>query len=323
MLDVDATQFGIGLASDFQGESPFNALVSYRKTWLNCLGGEWLSELQVGRDSRLFSEFYQPIDERGRFFVAPYGSIGESARGIYLGSSHAAEHSIQEGRIGLDTGAVLGTWGEIRLGPVWRDIRARVETGTPALSEIKEKSAGLRFRLHADQLDSAYFSRSGYRIDTALYAAMDGMESDQNYQRISAGLTAAKTFGAHTFNAYVSGGTDLGSDMPFYDTFTLGGPLQLSGYHINEFSGNRMALERLMYYNRTLPLPDLFGSGIYLGASLEVGRMSNPFTLASTNGTVMSGSLFLGADTFLGPAYLGMGFGEKGRFTLYMMIGVP
>jgi NTE family protein len=78
-----------------------------------------------------------------------------------------------------------------------------------------------------------------------------------------------------------------------------------------------------MYYNRTLPLPDLFGSGIYLGASLEAGRMSNPFAVASTNGTVLSGSVFLGADTFIGPAYLGMGFGEKGRFTLYMMIGVP
>lgn len=319
----DYLRFGIGLASDFQGESPFNALVSYRKTWLNRLGGEWLSELQVGRDSRLFTEFYQPIDERGRFFVAPYGSIGESARSIYLGSSRVAEYNIQEGRIGLDAGAVLGTWGEMRFGPVWRDIRARVETGSPALPEIKEKSAGLRFRLYADQLDSAYFSRSGYRIDTALYTATESMGSDQNYQRASAGLTAAKTFGPHTFNAYVSGGTDLGSDMPFYDTFVLGGPLQLSGYHINEFSGNRMTLARLMYYNRTLPLPDLFGSGIYLGASLEAGRMSNPFNIASTNGTVFSSSVFLGADTFIGPAYLGMGFAEKGRFTLYMLIGVP
>ncbi len=51
--------------------------------------------------------------------------------------------------------------------------------------------------------------------------------------------------------------------------------------------------------------------------------MSNPYGVASTNGSVLSGSLFLGADTFIGPAYLGMGFAEKGRFTLYMMIGSP
>lgn len=319
----DYLRFGLGLASDFSGESPFNALVSYRRTWLNRLGGEWLSELQVGRDTRIFSEFYQPIDERGRFFVAPYGSLGQSTRSIYLGSSRAADYNIREGRIGLDTGAVLGTWGELRFGPVWRDIRASVETGPPALPEIREKSAGLRLRLYADQLDSAYFSRSGYRMDTALYAANASLGSDQDYQRLSAGLTAAKTFGAHTFNAYLSGGTDLGSNMPFYDTFVLGGPLQLSGYHIGEFSGTRMSLARLMYYNRTLPLPDLLGSGIYVGASLEAGRMSNPFGIAATNGTVLSGSLFLGADTFIGPAYFGMGFGEKGRFTLYMMIGMP
>ncbi len=319
----DYLRFGLGLASDFQGDSPFNALISYRRTWMNRLGGEWLSELQVGRDSRLFTEFYQPVDERGKFFVAPYGSIGESARSIYLGSSRVAEYNIQEGRIGLDAGAVLGTWGEVRIGPVWRDIRAEVETGSPALPAIQEKSAGLRFRLFADQLDSAYFSRSGYRLETALYAADKTMGSSQNYQRLSAGLTAATTFGPHTINAHVTGGTDLGSDMPFYDTFVLGGPLRLSGYHIDEFSGNRMALARLMYYNRTLPLPDLFGSGVYVGASLEAGRMSNRFTLASTQGSVFSGSLFLGADTFIGPAYLGMGFAEKGRFTVYMMIGVP
>jgi hypothetical protein len=36
-----------------------------------------------------------------------------------------------------------------------------------------------------------------------------------------------------------------------------------------------------------------------------------------------SGSLFLGADTFAGPAYFGLGFGEGGRFTVYLLVGAP
>ncbi len=111
--------------------------------------------------------------------------------------------------------------------------------------------------------------------------------------------------------------------MPAYETFTLGGPLQLSGYRIGEFSGNRMAFGRLMYYNRTLPLPDLLGSGVYLGVSLEAGRLQNRLDGLPERGTVYSGSIFLGADSFLGPGFFGVGFGEGGRIGVYMLLGVP
>ena len=39
----DYLRFGLGLASDFQGDNQFNVLVQYRKTWINRLGGEWLT----------------------------------------------------------------------------------------------------------------------------------------------------------------------------------------------------------------------------------------------------------------------------------------
>ncbi len=114
----DYLRFGAGIATDFSGDASFNLLAQYRRTWLNRLGGEWLTELQVGRDNRLFTEFYQPIDERGRYFVAPYGSIGLSTRGIYQGEKRVAEYELRESRAGLDLGAALGTWGEVRAGPV-------------------------------------------------------------------------------------------------------------------------------------------------------------------------------------------------------------
>jgi NTE family protein len=111
--------------------------------------------------------------------------------------------------------------------------------------------------------------------------------------------------------------------MPAYETFTLGGPLRLSGYRIDEFSGRQMAFGRLMYYGRAIHLPDLLGSGVYVGASLEAGQMSKRFDGTSPQGTIWSGSVFLGADTFLGPAYFGLGAGEAGRWSLYLLLGVP
>ena len=50
--------------------------------------------------------------------------------------------------------------------------------------------------------------------------------------------------------------------MPAYESFTLGGPMRLSGYRVNQFSGNQYAFGRLMYYRKTINLPDILGSGV-------------------------------------------------------------
>jgi NTE family protein len=36
-----------------------------------------------------------------------------------------------------------------------------------------------------------------------------------------------------------------------------------------------------------------------------------------------AGSIFLGASTFLGPAFLGLGYGEGGRTSVYLLLGIP
>jgi hypothetical protein len=41
------------------------------------------------------------------------------------------------------------------------------------------------------------------------------------------------------------------------------------------------------------------------------------------DGTVGSASLFLGADTFIGPMYLIAGYGDDGSRAIYLFIGVP
>jgi NTE family protein len=84
-----------------------------------------------------------------------------------------------------------------------------------------------------------------------------------------------------------------------------------------------MAFARVMYYNRVLPLPSLLGSGVYAGVSLEAGTIQTRFDSRLPKGTIFSGSVFLGAETFAGPAYFGFGMGESGRYSLYLLLGVP
>jgi NTE family protein len=319
----DYFRFGLGLATDFQGENTFNLLAQYRRTWLNRLGGEWLTEIQVGRQTFVATEFMQPVEERGRWFVTPYARVGNELRYVFSGDNKVGEYQTKETRLGVDGGSYLGTWGEARLGLVWRQVDARTETGPAILPDVDETTAGLRALLYVDQLDNAWFARSGYRLVATAYAADEGLGSDHNYQRLDGELSAVKSWGAHTLNFKISGGTDFHSDMPAYENFTLGGPLRLSGYRIDQFSGRRFGFGRLMYYNRAIHLPDILGSGVFVGASIEAGQMQDRPDRQPSAGTIWSGSVFLAASTFVGPAYLGFGFGESGHYSFYLLLGAP
>ena len=316
-------RFGLGLATDFQGESVVSVLLQHRQTWLNRRGGEWLNEVKLGTNNSLFSEFYQPIDERGTWFVAPYGFIGQTVRSVFIESDRVARYDVNEGRVGLDGGSALGTWGEARLGYVWRKVHAKVETGSPLLPKLEENSAGIRARLNVDQFDHPWFPRRGYQAELNAYKSDESLGSHRDYERYEGLVSVALGWGSHTFQLTALGGTDRDTDMPPYETFSLGGPLRLSGFHIDEFSGRNMSFGRLIYYNHAVKLPSVLGSGLYVGGSLEAGRTAGDLASTNTRGTLWSGSVFIAADSFLGPGYLGLGYGEGGRWSLYLLLGIP
>ncbi|HSC95019.1 MAG TPA: patatin-like phospholipase family protein [Burkholderiales bacterium] len=316
-------RFGLGLTTDFRGDAIYSAMLSFRSTWLNRLGAEWLTDLRMGTNSWLSTEFYQPIEERGRWFVAPYAGIGQNTRNLYVNEDRVAKYHANEGRVGIDGGAALGTFGEVRIGALWRRVSAKVDIGSPLLPDTSENASGVRAKFFVDQLDHPWFARRGYRFNASVFQADESLGSDRNYKKAEADATGAGSWGAHVFQLTLVGGTDLGTDMAPYDTFTLGGPLRLSGFRIDEFSGERMAFARILYFNHAIKLPQILGRGVYVGGSLEAGQVHEQINGAPDTKTHLSASVFLSADTFLGPSYFGFGVGEGGRASLYLMLGVP
>ncbi|MEP7329471.1 MAG: BamA/TamA family outer membrane protein, partial [Betaproteobacteria bacterium] len=323
----DYLRFGLGLATDFQGSDQFNVLLQYRKTWLNSLGGEWLTEAQIGHDTHLFSEWYQPLNDKGVWFASLYGVVGQTTRGIFNDSvgdpKQIADYLISSARAGADFGATLGTLGALRVGPQWTQVHARVDVGDPVLPSVTQLTAGGRVNLLIDQFDHAWFPASGYGMTLNYYGATTALGSVLNYQRLQATGSYVASWGENTINLFAAGGTDFNSDMPAYEAFALGGPLRLSAFRLNQFNGHEYAFGRAMYYRRILPLPDLLGSGVYVGASAEVGTIRDRFDRLPSPGTLYSGSVFLGANTFAGPAFLGVGFGTSNAFSMYLLLGAP
>src|SRR5262245_11541648 len=214
-------RFGLTLATEGKGDSYFNLIASYRATWVNRFGAEWKLETQVGQDSYAFTEFYQPLTRYGYFFVAPYAQAGQSYRGVYSGDNRVAEYVVRENRAGLDAGTNFGQWGELRLGPVWRDIRASVQTGSPILPETDTNASGARIKLVADRLDQVWFSREGQRVTVSVFKSYQTLGADSTYARADLSAIQALSFGDHTFQAAVYGGTNLDTNLPAYDSVTL------------------------------------------------------------------------------------------------------
>jgi len=317
-------RFGLGLSSDFSGDAYYNLLASYRKTWINSLGAEWRTDLQVGRTSRILTEFYQPLSVRKYFFVAPYAEAERRELPIFDNDQRLAIFDLRYERVGLDFGSQFTRYGELRLGVLYGDVRASVDTGPSALEPDPNKvnQGAFRGRLFFDQLDNANFPRFGYGGRLEVFNSTTGLGATQNYTKWSLDGQAAHSFGAHTFNLGLRFGGKIGGDpIPGYDQFNWGGFLQQSGYRTGALLGESIQFGRLVYYNRLARFTLI--PGIYAGVSLEAGRVGTPLIPGNETGTLLSAAAFFGLDSPIGPVYLGYGRTDAGFSSFYFYLGRP
>ena len=320
----DYLRFGLGLSTDFSGDAFFNLLLSYRKTLLNELGAEWRTDFQVGRTTSLTSEFYQPLNAGGHFFVAPQIKLERRSTSVYNGDNRLARYDFKTEEVGIDIGTQFRRYGEIRLGLVAGKVDPSLDTGpsylNPGAQDIN--TGAYRLRMFFDRLDSAIFPRSGWSSTTKVYDSNTSLGADAAYTKWEFDANNAISYGNHTFNLAVKGGGKFGSNpLPVYDQFQWGGFMQMSGYKTGQLYGETLTFGRAMYYHR-LSRQTLL-EGAYGGISLEAARIGNPLLPGSPDGWLNSIGLFIAADTPLGPTYLGYGYAADGNKSLYFYLGKP
>lgn len=321
---MDTLRFGLGLSSDFKGDSFFNLLGSYRRYWLNSLGGEWRTDAQIGRSSGLGTEFYQPLNAEGRFFVAPRARLSYRPQNIYQGDNRIASLYNRDSVAGIDVGTVFGRYGEWRVGVERGELDTRLDTGPTSLAPRLTSVArgAVTTRLILDQMDNLRFPRDGWRGGLAVYNATTQLSADQPYTKWDGDASAAFSIDGHTFQISGKvGGTMGANNLPAYDQFQWGGFLQQSGYATGQLLGQGIKFARLMYYNRIMKGTLL--EGAYGGISLEAGQVDKPLIVGSPTGLLKSASVFIGMDSPIGPAYLGYGRAMDGNSSFYFYLGKP
>lgn len=317
-------QFGVALEDDFEGSTGFNLSARMTRAGLNRLGAEWRTDLTLGTDPELFSEFYQPLSFDSRWFVAPRIDMAQSNLNVFASDQTIARLRVSEAETGLDFGRELGTFGEFRLG-AYRGIgEARVKVGDPALPNIDFDTGGTFASLRFDTLDNARFPRSGVRADLRWTLSRPGWGADSNFDTVEGEAAATWSRGKNTLQLGLVYATTLESDNTVQDFFPLGGFLRLSGLERGEISGPHAALARLVYYRRIGETAGgIFDTPVYFGVSAEAGNTWQARSDIGFDSMMINGSIFTGIDTWIGPVYLAAGFAEQGNSNVYLFIGEP
>jgi NTE family protein len=122
----------------------------------------------------------------------------------------------------------------------------------------------------------------------------------------------------------LSGGTSLDGATPVDTLYRLGGPFRLSGYQRDEFSGDTFALAQLIYRYRVLDgAAQTLGSKVYVGGSFEAGQAWEHRKDFDTSDLRYGASVYVGADTALGPMFLTVSRADGGRQAVNLFIGRP
>jgi NTE family protein len=328
-------RIGLDLSTDFRGGGGFNIKVSHNRHWLDANGSEWRNRAQIGQAPGWFTELYHPLNWTvgisNDWFIAGYAEVKRHHITDYDNDTGAERARFDRGTIGIgiDLGQPWGDLGELRAGITHVNERSEPEIvsasfpGVVPTATVRE--TGLRLGAVVDQLDFANFPQRGYRVqaETVTGHRRNSLASPrERFTRFEAESTVVRTWSGHTLNAHLRARKVASTGSNVLGRYTLGGFHQLSGYAPEQLDGNAVLFGRLTWYRRS-PQTPLFTRGLFVGATLEAGNAWLTSRQVKLDDLRSGMSLFVGADTGLGPIYFGLTYAARGSSGLYLFIGRP
>ncbi len=314
-------RLGVALDSDFEGGSDYNILFDYTRRWINSLGAEWKTQVNLGNPAGIYSEFYQPLSAERLFFISPHVEWKQQPYDVFDGKTRVASYLVRSYEGGLDLGIQPWMYGEARVELQYGRFRASPRTGKVDLPEDHATRVAVVARGRLDQLDNVNFPHEGYVAQAGVLSSLKALGSTDEYYKVQGTVFGAFTYRNQTVLASLTAGSHIGNQLPFYDQFRMGGFLNLSGLRVNQILGQSMALGRLITYHK---VGTSFIGDLYLGGSLESGNVwgenQRQFDLGNLR---FAGSVFVGYDTIFGPLYIAFGHADGGFNAGYFFLGRP
>ncbi|MGI9264442.1 MAG: patatin-like phospholipase family protein [Gammaproteobacteria bacterium] len=317
-------RFGISLQDDLEGNSAYTGSASMTWTNLNSLGGEWRNVLRVGELQQLSTEFYQPLVSSGRYFVSASAGYKERNVNRFVDAKIVGQSRVKDLTGLLSVGRIFGNSGQVSAG----FLRGTGSTGANIGSNIPSADfdvGGYTATTAYDTFDNVYFPKQGVSGLLNWVGQRESVGASVEVDIVTGRLATAKTWDANTLIAGVILQSQLEDVAGAQNLVTTGGLFNLSGFQRDELSGRHTAVGRVIAYRqlRSNPLRGFLNASLYVGGSLEIGNAWQDSDDVSFSNMRTAGSLFIGADTFIGPVYLAGGLAEGGNSAFYLYVGRP
>nr|WP_086940500.1 patatin-like phospholipase family protein [Thaumasiovibrio occultus] len=312
--------------------SEFSVGAQYLYTGLSDKGAEWLTEMELGSWNTFYSEIYVPWDHSQLF----YSTLGLSWQNEFRRFSFSDElppsgldipyYDVEYDHYEtfFESGINLTPSTKLALGATAYRGEYKVE-----LLGERQTAKGHHGYLTfiSDKLDDYFFPSTGHYFDVTLgVGRVDskfmGQREEQDTFFYHTQLIQPWRYQDHTLVAMLSaGGSESEESLPVYAR-DLGGLFNLSGYNRYELNGRYSAIGVLKYKYQLFNIDYGFvKSRLFVGGSLERGNVWQSKDAISFDSMLTAGSVFIGADSVLGPMYLGYGQVEDGSSAVYFSLG--
>jgi len=313
-------QFGMELSSDFGGASEYTVGAAYTRNALNALGGELRVTASLGRLDELAFDFYQPVDNEARWYVRPELYVSQEAYRLWVDGDNIARFELGGWGTNLAVGRNFSTTDRLQLGYRFGKADVNLLTGPPDFTSRSIDIGELRLEYLHDSLDSVWFPAAGSQHRFEYLYASPTLGAESRYRQATVDGVKAFSLGRNRAALSYEFGYSFDDAADIERWYRLGGFGRLSGLAPDELLGRHVGLATLAMYRK---LNDLDVLSIYAGATLEAGNVWYVADDIDFGSLRYSGSLFLGAESPLGPAYLAAGYSDEGDFSIYFYLGNP
>ena len=298
---------------EVSGDNTGRTLLSVNSRFLFMdVGGqnaEVRADLSIGSHTLAGVEYYHRIGRTG-WFWAPRAAFDRKESYYYVAGSPQAQFDVRQAGVGFDAGYTSTLDNEFRFGVDYGRVAAAVQTGAIPLANQSGvvKSAKLQFT--HDGQDGEQVPSRGLRFTVLGRYYFDAPVSSMfPLLRLDASWFHTISSQSRVF-LLASGGSSFGNQLPAPLQLTLGGPLRLGAYGLDQFRGDRIGYASAGWLRRIGKLPAVLGGDLFLGGWYEAGGYSfaEQGTTWRQNGTVA----FV-AETPLGPFYTGWSLGHASQ----------
>jgi len=312
-----------GMFADGGGDFKFLIGAQHVRYWVNPLGAQWRSRIQLGDESALTTSFYQPFDVGQRTFVEPGLFSGRLVEDVYSQGDRIATHEFIDLGGQLDFGWNLSRNAQLQAGYQFTARRARVDTGLPILPEIDADDAGITLSARYDSRDTPTFATQGLAAAIRYTNIDESLGADREWESLEAGVRKAIPIGGKYLTwLSLAGGTHLDSDLPLDRYYSLGGPRVLQAFQHDELRVAEYWVAESSFLRKLKTLSPIKNQAIYAGLGIQVAGLYDRIDVAGDDDSeeIFGGYLFLAGPTALGTFTLGIGFTDS-EANLWLQIG--